>query len=164
MEMILFTGIPSSGKSTFYQERFFHTHVRLNLDMLKTRRRELLLVQACLTGKIKMVIDNTNVSAAERAVYISLAREAGFRVEGYYFQAELKEALQRNRLRVGKARINDKGLVARYRQLEIPAYAEGFDQLYDVRIDPESHQFIVEERLQPDFYGGIPRSGGGKAG
>ena len=156
MEMILFTGIPGSGKSTFYLERFFHTHVRINLDMLKTRRREMLLVQACLTGKTKMVIDNTNVSAAERAVYIALAREAGFRVEGYYFQAELKEALQRNRLRAGKARINDKGLVARYRQLEIPAFAEGFDQLYDVRINLVTHQFNVEERLLPGIYSGNP--------
>ncbi|HWH68082.1 MAG TPA: AAA family ATPase [Candidatus Sulfotelmatobacter sp.] len=154
--MILFTGIPGSGKTTFYLERFFHTHVRINLDMLKTRRREMLLVQACLTGKTKMVIDNTNVSAAERAVYISLAREAGFRVEGYYFQAELKEALQRNRLRVGKARIKDIGLVARYRRLEIPAYAEGFDQLYDVRIDTVTHQFNVEERLLPGIYSGNP--------
>jgi predicted kinase len=50
MEAILFTGIPASGKSTFYKERFFATHVRINLDMLKTRKREILILQACLAA------------------------------------------------------------------------------------------------------------------
>jgi len=40
MEMVLFIGIPATGKSTFYKERFFRTHVRVNRDMLRTARRE----------------------------------------------------------------------------------------------------------------------------
>ena len=48
MEAILFIGIQASGKSTFFAERFFKTHVRINLDMLRTRHREELLVKACL--------------------------------------------------------------------------------------------------------------------
>ena len=36
MEAVLFVGLQASGKSTFYRERFFRTHVRINLDMLKT--------------------------------------------------------------------------------------------------------------------------------
>jgi predicted kinase len=51
MEAILFIGIPASGKSTFYKERFFTTHIRVNLDMLKTRKREALILQACLVAK-----------------------------------------------------------------------------------------------------------------
>jgi predicted kinase len=46
MEAVIFVGIQGTGKSTFYKERFFDTHVRINLDMLKTRHREKLLVQA----------------------------------------------------------------------------------------------------------------------
>ena len=61
MEAVLFIGIPASGKSAFFKERFFDTHVRINLDMLKTRRRESLILRACLEGKQSFVIDNTNV-------------------------------------------------------------------------------------------------------
>ena len=39
MEIILFIDIPATGKSTFYQERFAATHLRINRDMLKTEVR-----------------------------------------------------------------------------------------------------------------------------
>ena len=48
MEAVLLIGIQASGKTTFYLERFSRTHLRLNLDMLRTRRRERLLLAACL--------------------------------------------------------------------------------------------------------------------
>ena len=56
MEMVLFIGIQATGKSSFYLERFFRTHVRVNLDMLKTHHREDLLVKACLEGKTPFVV------------------------------------------------------------------------------------------------------------
>ena len=46
MEGVIFVGIQASGKSTFYRERFFDTHLRINLDMLKTRNREQILLRA----------------------------------------------------------------------------------------------------------------------
>ena len=33
MEAVIFIGIQASGKSTFFKERFFNTHVRINLEM-----------------------------------------------------------------------------------------------------------------------------------
>jgi len=65
-EMILLIGLQGSGKSTFYREYFFATHVRINLDMLRTRHRETLLLDACLTGGIPFVVDNTNPTIAAR--------------------------------------------------------------------------------------------------
>jgi predicted kinase len=59
MEAVIFIGIQGSGKSSFFRERFFDSHVRINLDMLRTRRREELLVSACLQGGQPFVIDNT---------------------------------------------------------------------------------------------------------
>jgi hypothetical protein len=35
MEAVLFVGNQATGKSGFYLERFFRTHVRINGDMLK---------------------------------------------------------------------------------------------------------------------------------
>ena len=57
MELVLLIGIPATGKSSFCREKFFRTHVRLNLDMLGTRRKERLLMEACLAGKTKFVVD-----------------------------------------------------------------------------------------------------------
>jgi predicted kinase len=145
MEAVIFVGIPGSGKSTFFVERFFATHVRINLDMLKTRHREMMMISACIEAKQSFVVDNTNITAAERARYIPLARQAGFRVVGYYFQSSLAESLQRNQQRSGKAIIPRKGVMARYHQLEPPKFAEGFDALYSVQIDPSTNRFTVEE-------------------
>ena len=36
MEMILFVGLPGSGKSTFYKNHYFNTHLRISNDLLKT--------------------------------------------------------------------------------------------------------------------------------
>lgn len=144
MEAIIFTGIPAAGKTTFYQRHFFSTHIRLNLDMLKTRHREQLLLRACLEAKRPFVIDNTNVTRAARAGYIAQAKAAGFSVVGYYFQSALSAALERNRQRSGKALIPEKGIVAKYQQLELPSYDEGFDQLWYVEIGADG-QFIVKE-------------------
>lgn len=145
MEMIIFIGIPGSGKSTFFQERFANTHVRINLDMLKTRHREKILVEACIKAKQSFVVDNTNITTAERKRYIPLARQAGFHVVGYYFHSDLKAALQRNQQRDGKAWIPARGIIARHHQLQLPDFNEGFDQLYTVHIDPSTSQFFVEE-------------------
>ena len=70
MEAVILIGIQGAGKSTFYRERFFDTHVRVSLDMLKTRHRERALLEACLATGQPLVVDNTNVTAAERARYI----------------------------------------------------------------------------------------------
>ena len=51
MEMVLFIGIQATGKSAYYLEQFYRTHVRINRDMLKTRHREDLLIRGLPGGK-----------------------------------------------------------------------------------------------------------------
>ncbi len=141
----IFIGIQAVGKSTFYKQRFFSTHVRINLDMLKTRVREALILQACLDARQAFVVDNTNILKSERANYIELARAAGFQVHGYYFQSRLHEALQRNSQRSGKAKIPEKGVISTHKHLGIPTIVEGFDRLFYVQIDPLSGEFVIKE-------------------
>lgn len=112
MEAIIFCGIQGSGKSTFYLQRFFHSHVRLNLDMLRTRHRERILLQACLTAQQPFVVDNTNATRAQRGPYIRAAKAARFRVVAYYFETTIQDALARNQRREGRARIPDAGVYA----------------------------------------------------
>jgi predicted kinase len=144
VEAIIFVGIQASGKSTFYRERFFDTHLRINLDMLKTRYREQLILRACILAKQPFVVDNTNPSVEERARYIRSARAGGFRVVGYYFGSRVREALARNSDREGKERIPEKGILGTYKRLRVPSLEEGFELLNYVRIDEEG-RFVVEE-------------------
>ena len=137
MEAVIFTGIQASGKSTFYKERFFDTHVRINLDMLRTRHREAILLRACFEARQRFVVDNTNPTRADRARYIAQARAAGFRVVSYYFETDVPGALQRNARRVGKSRVPIVGIHGTRRRLEPPSADEGFDEMYVVRITPD---------------------------
>lgn len=142
-EAVIFIGIQASGKSTFYQERFAGSHIRINLDLLKTRKREDGLLEECIRNRQSFVVDNTNVLAREREKYISLARAAGYTIIGYYFHTSLQDALRRNRQREGKAVIPVPGVIAKYRAMQRPSYSEGFDRLYFVSID-EQNGFAVE--------------------
>jgi predicted kinase len=144
MEAIIFIGIQATGKSSFYQARFFDTHIRINLDMLRTRHRERLLLKACLEMKQSFVVDNTNPTRKDRIRYISAAQDAGFQIIGYYFQSKLQDALYRNRLRDTEKQIPEKGVRGTSAKLELPTLDEGFDQLYYVTIRANG-EFNVEE-------------------
>jgi len=144
MEAVIFIGIQGTGKSSFYHERFFHTHLRINSDMLKTQNRLRVLLNACLDARQSFVLDNTNVTREVRAQFIAQSRAAGFRVVGYYFRSDITSALARNSERVNAARIPDRGVLGTYKKLEIPQRSEGFDALYYVQIDPTG-KFQVEE-------------------
>jgi predicted kinase len=147
MEAVLFIGIQGAGKSTFYRERFFDTHIRINLDMLKTRYREKVLLSACLLSKQPFVVDNTNALAKERAVYIEPARENAFRVHAYFFEPDVRASIARNARRTGKGVIPVQGVLGTYKRLEPPRREEGFDQIYRVRLTPEGGWVVEEEEL-----------------
>jgi predicted kinase len=134
MEAVIFCGIQGSGKSTFYKEYFFKTHVRISLDLLKTRHRENMLLHTCLTVQQPFVIDNTNAAKKERHKYIEKAKTYGFIVKGYYFHTSVADALARNKNRTGKENIPVAGIISTHKKLEIPTYEEGFDKIYRVAI------------------------------
>lgn len=142
MELIIFIGCQASGKSTFFKQYFSDTHIRLNLDMLKTRHRENILFQACLDAKQKFVVDNTNPSKLDRKKYIQQAKNAHFKVVAYYFESCLDDALLRNEQREGKAKIPRVGVISTFKKLETPEFAEGFDEIYQVSID-EQYYFNI---------------------
>ena len=134
MEALVFIGIQASGKSTFYRERFFDSHVRISMDLLRTRARERALMETCLRIRQRFVIDNTNATAAERARYVLPSRAARFRVVGYFFEPDPKAAFARNAQRADKAAVAPAGLFGTLKRLERPAMSEGFDALYRVWI------------------------------
>ena len=143
MQAIIFCGIQATGKSSFYKQNFFNSHVRISLDLLKTRNREKQFMETCFKTSQKFVIDNTNLTKKDRKKYIEIAKDEGYEVIGYYFQSKIKEALERNNKRTGIEKIPEIGIKGSYNNLEIPSKEEGFDTLYFVRIS-ENNQFIIE--------------------
>lgn len=142
-EAVVFVGIQGSGKTTFYRERFLDTHVRISLDMLRSRRREAVLLDACLRARQPFVVDNTNPLAADRARYVEPARAAGFRVVGVLFRTTPREAIARNQLRAGRAVVPVPRILDTLRRLEGPRLEEGFDAVYAVTALDGS--YVIEE-------------------
>ena len=141
MEAIIFMGLQASGKSSFYREQFFSSHVRISLDLLRTRHRECRMLSLCLETQQPFVIDNTNPTREDRRRYIDAAQSAGFSIVGYYFSGRVTECLLRNQQR--SQPVPDVGLLATARKLQVPSMDEGFCALKYVRL--EASVFVIED-------------------
>ena len=145
-ECVILVGLPASGKTTFYQQRFAATHRHISKDHWpnapRKDERQAQLLRSALSAGVPVVIDNTNPGLADRAAIIQVAREFGARVTGYYFTASTREAVGRNRGREGKQRVPDVAIFTKAKRMVVPTREEGFDELYRVRI-AEDGTFVV---------------------
>jgi predicted kinase len=143
MEAVILMGVQGAGKTTFCSERFADTHVRISLDVLRTRNREQKLFLECLTEKRPFVVDNTNPSARDRARYIGAAKDAGFRVVGYFLKTDLRDAITRNKQREGRQKVPVPAVVSTFKKMEQPTFEEGFDELFGVEV-VAGNGFVVQ--------------------
>jgi predicted kinase len=141
MEAIIFCGLQASGKTTYYAQHFVKTHFRISLDLLHTRNKEHIFLQACLTTGQAFVVDNTNPAPEDRRRYIEQAKAFRFRVVGYFFYTLPAAAIQRDARRAAKEQIPVPGIYGTYKKLQPLKFNEGFDELFWVEIR-ESH-FVV---------------------
>jgi predicted kinase len=139
MDLVIFIGLQASGKTSFYRAHFAGSHAHLSKDNFPNNRnpnrRQLVLLEEALAAGRSAVVDNTNPSAADRALLIALGRSLGARIIGYYFESRMEECKGRNQGRAGKARVPDVALHATMKKLERPTPSEGFDELFFVRMD-----------------------------
>jgi predicted kinase len=148
MECVILIGLPASGKSTFFRERFAGTHDHVSKDLLRNnrrpqRRQEQLIAESLASGR-SVVVDNTNPSVAVRAPLIAAARKHGAEVVGYFFLTEAGDALRRNRTRPGRERVPDVAIFTVRKRLAPPTMEEGFDRLYRVGMNEAERCFVVE--------------------
>lgn len=126
-EIVVFTGCPASGKSTTYKKTYSATHVHINLDTLKTRKKELAAIDAAIRDRKDIVIDNTNPSREARKVYIDIAKAAGYLVGSVEIYAPGSICIDRNGLR--DTPVPKVAIYSYLKKYERPALDEGFDYI-----------------------------------
>lgn len=130
MEVVLFIGLQGSGKSTFFRTNFAASHLLVSKDLFRSNRRpwrrQTYLLEEALGQGRSVVVDNTNPTREDRAAIIVVARAHGAKVVGFYFDSPLKDCLERNRRRVGKACVPDAALFITEKRMQLPTMDEGY--------------------------------------
>ena len=138
LEVVLLIGLPGAGKSTFYRSRFSTTHAHVSKDLMprsarhKGARQGRQIAQHLAKGR-SVVVDNTNVTRADRTLIIERAHAQGASAVGFVFLSSVAESLERNARRAGRARVPDVAIFAFARRYQSPSFEEGFDALFAVR-------------------------------
>lgn len=137
-ELVVFTGLQASGKTSFFRERLAGTHVHVSKDAWpnarKKEQRQRRLIEEHLRAGRSVVVDNTNPTPAEREPLIAIGRALGARITSYSFVVTVEESLRRNEGREGRGRIEEVGIFSVAKRLVPPSEAEGFDGMFEVRL------------------------------
>jgi predicted kinase len=146
-ELVLFTGLQASGKTSFYRERFAATHVHISKDAWPNARnkeeRQRRLIDEHLRAGRSVVVDNTNPTPMERQPLVAIGRAIGAHIASYSFVVTVDEALRRNSGREGRARIEDVGIYSVAKRLVSPGVNEGFDQRFEVRLTEDGFAVVA---------------------
>lgn len=132
--LLIFVGLPGSGKSTYYFAHFAGTHEHVSKDLMRRAqardaKQEMMIGKALAAGR-SVVVDNTNPSPAVRAPLIAIGKRHGARIAAYYFECSPRTALMRNRQREGRGRVPNVAIFTTAKKLVPPALDEGFDEVH----------------------------------
>jgi len=132
-ELVIFVGLPGSGKSTYYQEHYAATHVHVSKDLMpsardREQRQRMQIEQALAAGK-SVVVDNTNPTIEGRATLIEIGKRHGARLVACWFDVDVRVCIMRNRSREGRARVPEVAIFTTRKKLVAPSVEEGFDEV-----------------------------------
>jgi predicted kinase len=141
VDLVVLSGLPGSGKTTFFGARFAATHAHVARDRFPSARdpgaRRRRLVEEAARARRAVVVDETTPRREDRAALVALARELGLRPVLYWFPPDVRASLARNARRTGRARVPVPGVLATAMRLAPPEAAEGFAAVYEVRATAE---------------------------
>jgi predicted kinase len=148
VECVILVGLPAAGKTTFYRRYFASTHRHISKDLWPNATgrdaRQRRLIDETLTAGLSAVVDNTNPTRADRAAILDAARARGAGVVCYFFDVTTREAVARNAGRTGRDKVPKVAIFTVAKRLEPPTLAEGFDQLFRLRLAPDRTLTIAE--------------------
>ncbi len=79
--MVIMMGLQGSGKSTFCAVQH-PEYIRINLDTLRTRKKEQTALCLALSRRENVIIDNTNPTMDDRKKYIAAGMENCYKLVG----------------------------------------------------------------------------------
>lgn len=133
-QAVIFTGLPGSGKTSFFNAHFASTHAHVSRDLLGTAEREAAVMDECIHSGRSFVVDNTNATRAVRAPLIRRAKAAGFSVHAYFFNTPTRTAIGRNNHRKDKRPIPVPAILRMAKHLQPPSVEEGFDDIRTISV------------------------------
>ncbi|KAL4065401.1 polynucleotide kinase 3 phosphatase-domain-containing protein [Scleroderma yunnanense] len=96
-ELVIFTGYPCLGKSSFYRRHFSPAgYVHINQDTLGSRQKCMKAAEEALKTKKSVVVDNTNRDASTRKYYLDLAKKHKVRARCFCFTGSTDLAWHNN--------------------------------------------------------------------
>lgn len=172
LELIMFCGLPASGKSTYsqlYKEKGYEvlssdeireeiqskldsgelimpTFTNLNsmvFDQIKS------LTANALKNSKSVVIDATNLGRRRRKIFLKQLYRTPCKKICYLFLTSIEECKRRNALRRGYAKVPDDIMQKMCCNIELPYYFDGFDEIVPI-IDSTPVYFDYEWTLNFD--------------
>ena len=138
-QLVIFVGLPGSGKSTYYFAHFAKTHAHVSKDLMPNARRrddrQSMAIEKALAAGESVVVDNTNPSRDVRAALIAVGKRHGARIIAYYFECSVRVAIVRNAQREEKGRVPKVAIFTTQKKLQPPTADEGFDEVHVMRTE-----------------------------
>jgi tRNA uridine 5-carbamoylmethylation protein Kti12 len=147
-EIILLTGIPTCGKSTFSKNEKYKDYVRISSDdyienILSNSSKSYLSILEenifyaedlmkknfleAIKNEKNIIVDRLNISREERSEYLSVVPST-YKKIAVSFEISLDTALKRN-LQRGEKIIPERIIKYTFDNYQIPSYDEGFDEI-----------------------------------
>jgi bifunctional polynucleotide phosphatase/kinase len=142
-ELVIFTGSPACGKSTFAQKHFVsHGYAYVNQDTLGSLAKCVNACEAALAAGKSCVIDNTNSSPATRGRYVAKAQAAGVPVRSFVFDVDKPLVFHLNLYRESltegaRKRLPAVAIHSFFKNVTPPSAAEdGIDEIVTIKFGP----------------------------
>ena len=126
---IILCGLPSSGKTTFYEQELEQDYVRVEIPVGKTDSE---MIDEYIFQKKSFVIDGRFSTKLERQPVIKKLREAGYHIICYYLDYTIEEIIEMNDCRAYEERTPVIKIKTFEKSFEKPKRSEGLDALYYV--------------------------------
>jgi len=145
-EIIILTGFPGSGKTTYCRERL-PDYIRISLyELIRmvggnkkvAKKLEMKCIERTLDMGFNVVIDRANLTGRRRKKIIDFARKKNVHVKAVWFSVEEHIWQERNKRRKSpekesSPRVSEHEIEAMKKEFEEPSVNEGFDELVIVK-------------------------------